>query len=74
MGVPNTRPDGFVRLERRALTLWPRIDRAALRRCGDDPDRIAAIVERRTSLTPEAIRTLLLMPDVSEDDASTWFG
>ena len=74
MGVPNPVPVGTVRLERRALSLWPRIDRAALRRCRDDPDRIAALVERRTSLTADAIRSLLLMPEVTEEDARTWFG
>ena len=74
MAMPKPPTPGTIRLERRALTLWPRIDRAALRRCGDNPDRIAALVEGRTSLTTEAIRSLLLMPEVSEDDARTWFG
>ena len=30
MGAPNPLPPGTVRLERRALKLWPRIDPAAL--------------------------------------------
>jgi hypothetical protein len=61
-------------MERRALALWPRLDRAALRRCHADPDRIAALVARRTALPPDAIRAILLMPEVSEEDAGTWFG
>ncbi len=61
-------------LERRALALWPRLDRAALRRCHQDPSRIAALVSHRTLLSPEAIKEMLLMPTVSDDEVSTWFG
>lgn len=61
-------------LERRALALWPRLDRAALRRCNQDPERIAALVARRTSMPPEAIKTVLEMPQVTEDETRTWFG
>jgi hypothetical protein len=61
-------------LERRALALWPRLDRAALRRCRQDPERISALVARRTAMPQEAIRSLLTMPPISEDDARTWFG
>lgn len=61
-------------LERRAMALWPRLDRAALRRCRQDPARIAALIARRTSLSPEAIKQVLLMPTVTDDDVSTWFG
>ena len=60
--------------ERRALALWPRLDRAALRRCNQDPERIAALVARRTSMPPEAIKSVLTMPSVSEDETRTWFG
>jgi hypothetical protein len=63
-----------VALERRALALWPRLDRAALRRCRQDPARIAALISRRTALSPEAIKQVLLMPTVSDEDVSTWFG
>ena len=63
-----------VTLERRAMALWPRLDRAALRRCRQDPSRIAALIARRTSLSPEAIKQVLLMPTVTDDDVSTWFG
>jgi hypothetical protein len=61
-------------VERRALALWPRLDRAALRRCRQDPARIAELIARRTTMPPEAIRHVLLMPAVTEDEVSTWFG
>ena len=61
-------------LERRALALWPRLNRAALRRCRQDPARIAELVARRTTLPPEAIRQVLLMPAVTDDEVRTWFG
>jgi hypothetical protein len=61
-------------LDRRALALWPRLHPTALRRCGHDPHRIAALVARRTSIPKEAILRLLTMPAVSDDDAATWFG
>lgn len=63
-----------VHFERRALALWPRLDRAALRRCRQDPDRIAALVARRTLMPREAIRSVLEMPPVTEDETRTWFG
>ncbi|HEX5827115.1 MAG TPA: hypothetical protein VFY23_06320 [Candidatus Limnocylindrales bacterium] len=61
-------------VERRALALWPRLDRAALRRCHEDPERIAALVARRTAMPVEAIKRVLTMPSVSEDETLTWFG
>lgn len=61
-------------LERRALAMWPRLERAALRRCHHDPRRIAALVARRTSIPPEAILRLLTMPVVSDDEVGIWFG
>jgi hypothetical protein len=61
-------------LERRALAMWPRLERTALRRCGHDPRRIAALVARRTSIPQDAILRLLTMPAVSDDDVGTWFG
>lgn len=66
--------NGPISVERRALALWPRLDPAALKRCRADPTRIAALVARRTALPPDAIRAILLMPEVSEEDATTWFG
>ncbi len=68
------RPAAAAALERRALALWPRLDRAALRRCRQDPARIAALISRRTALSPECIKQVLLMPAVSDEDVSTWFG
>lgn len=61
-------------LDRRALALWPRLKPNALRRCGHDPRRIAALVARRTSIPTEAILRLLTMPALSDDDVVTWFG
>ena len=61
-------------LERRALALWPRLDRRALRRCGDDPRRIAQFVSRRTSLSIEMIIGMLSTPLVSGQEIESWFG
>lgn len=60
----------------RALALWPRLDRDALRRCHDDPDRLVALIARRTTLDPGAIRRILERPDgsVTDEDRSLWFG
>ena len=68
------RTEGQGALERRALTLWPRLDRAALRRCRNDARRIAALVARRTTMPPEALLNMLTMPRVADDDIDTWFG
>jgi hypothetical protein len=61
-------------IRRRALLVWPRLDQSALRRCGSDPARVAALVGRRSNLPEEAIMGILLMPDVTEVEARTWFG
>lgn len=61
-------------LQRRALALWPRLDAPALRRCGDDPRRIARLVARRTPLSVEVIVVMLLTPSVSAQEAEFWFG
>jgi hypothetical protein len=65
---------GAVDLERRALALWPALDRAALGRCHNDPRNIASLVARHTALPPEAIASLLAMPRVDDADIGTWFG
>ena len=70
----SVRSEGADALERRALALWPRLDRAALRRCHNDARRIAALVARRTTMPPEAILNVLTMPRVADDDIGTWFG
>ena len=43
----------------RALLLWPRLDRARVRKVADDPARIAEIVERRTSQPRDVILAML---------------
>ena len=43
----------------RAMLLWPRLDRAKLRKFADDPARIAEIVGRRTSQPYDAILAML---------------
>ena len=73
-GGVSVRSEGPGSLERRALALWPRLDRAALRRCRNDARRIAALVARRTTMPPEAILNVLTMPPVADDDIGTWFG
>ena len=51
----------------RAMLLWPRLDRARLRKIADNPKRIAEIVERRTSQPFEVILAMLTrqMPALS---------
>lgn len=61
-------------LERRVLSMWPRFDRAAIRRVGHDPRRVAALVGQRTSMPEESILRLLTMPSLTDDEAGTWFG
>jgi hypothetical protein len=41
------------------MLLWPRLDRAKLRRCADDPVRIADLVARRTSQPYDVILAML---------------
>jgi hypothetical protein len=66
--------DAAEAIRRRALLVWPRLDPAALRRCGSDPYRVAALVGRRSSLPFEAIVGILTMPDLTEVETRTWFG
>ena len=58
----------------RALSIWPRLDRRALSRCACDPNRIARLVARRTSLPMDAILALVMGPTVSRLEVETWFG
>ena len=62
------------RIQRRAIALWPRLDRRAIARCGDDARCIVRVISRRTALPPYAIYPILFLPTVSEDEAATWFG
>jgi len=55
---PTFTPDA-VDARRRALALWPRLDAAKLARTCGEPDRVARLIERRTSLSREAIVRLL---------------
>ena len=43
----------------RAMLLWPRLDRARIRRIADDPARIAKLVQNRTSQPYEVILAML---------------
>jgi hypothetical protein len=46
----------------RALALWPRLERQRLARIRHDPNRVAALVSRRTTLSYVAILELLGAP------------
>jgi hypothetical protein len=61
-------------IDRRALTLWPGLDRRALASCRHDAERIVRLVGRRTRLPPTAIRRLLSAPTVSREEVAIWFG
>jgi hypothetical protein len=50
------------------------LDRAALRRCKADARQIAALIARRTTMPPDAILKVLLMPRVGDEEIGTWFG
>jgi hypothetical protein len=65
---------GVCRYSQRALNIWPRLDRRALSRCACDPERIARVVARRTSLPVEAIVWLITRPSVTSIEVETWFG
>ncbi len=65
--VSVAKPRGVSRRERqdaecyveRALLLWPRLDRARIRRFADNPARIAELVSRRTSQPYDVILAML---------------
>ncbi len=61
-------------IDRRARSMWPRLDPRALRRCRHDPRRIARLVARRSSLGVETILGMLVGPDISREEGETWFG
>ncbi len=67
-------PDAPCRIDRRALALWPGLDRRALARCRHDAACIARLVSRRTRVAPQTILALLAVPAVSPDEAARWFG
>jgi hypothetical protein len=51
--------------QRRALLIWPGLDRTRLRRTHGDPWKIAGLVADRTALSIEAILTLLMGIDAA---------
>jgi hypothetical protein len=51
------------RIRRRALLLWPRLDSARLARTAGDPQRIARLVARRSSLPSDVIVAMLTAAD-----------
>jgi hypothetical protein len=60
---PSTAPDnGYLE---RALLLWPRLDRARLRKVAGDPRRIAEMVAGRTSQPFEVILAMLVRQNPS---------
>ena len=66
---PGWEPDGgssreFGRqIRSRALILWPGLDRTRLARTAGDPQRVARLVEGRTSLSSERIVSMLMAGD-----------
>ena len=60
---PVARPDRGI-YQRRALFMWPGLDRRRLRHTQGDPWRIARLVASRTSLSLEAIVFLLMGPEI----------
>ena len=57
----STSPAGDVRS--RALATWPGLDRRKLTRTCGDPERVARLVERRTTLPRESILRILRASD-----------
>ena len=53
-------------LLQRAMSIWPRLDRQGLVRCGCDARKIAGYVARRTSHSVEAITTILEQGELAE--------
>lgn len=66
----NVQPTTY--LARRALTVWPRLDRRALSRCNGDVACITRLVSKRTALPPQSIRAILL--GHQDTDEELWFG
>ena len=55
---PQAQPDYYSR----ALALYPRLEPARLARCRRDPNRVAALISRRTTLPVKSILALLGAP------------
>jgi hypothetical protein len=58
-GTGPTLPLDAIDPRKRALAIWPRLDAAKLARTCGEPERVARLIERRTSLSREAIVRLL---------------
>lgn len=54
----------------RAMALWPRLERHRLARVRHDPNRMAALISRRTNLSRSAILDLLGAPDADGEAPS----
>jgi hypothetical protein len=52
-------PSDAIDPRRRALAIWPRLDAAKLARTCGEPERVARLIGRRTTLPKEAIIRLL---------------
>lgn len=52
-------PSAMIDYARRALSIWPGLDRDRLRRAHNDPVRISRLVAGRTSMAMESILVLL---------------
>ncbi len=66
--LPVTTPAMY---QRRALLIWPGLDRERLRRTHGDPWKIARLVASRTSLSTESILTLLMGISIAARAADT---
>ncbi len=53
------------------MLLWPRLDRARIRRVADNPGRIAEVVERRTSQPYAVILAMLTRKSTMQIAAPT---
>jgi hypothetical protein len=67
------RPTTTFYLER-AMLLWPRLDRARIRKVADDPSRIAEIVEHRTSQPYAVILAMLTRQSPAMDTSARQAG
>ncbi len=60
---PQAKPDYYCR----ALALYPRLEPARLARVRRDPNRVAALISRRTTLPVKSILALLGAPQEAGD-------
>ena len=77
-GPASLKPETQVRAQttshlERAMLLWPRLNRAQIRKVADDPGRIAEIVEARTSQPYDVIVAMLTRQTSTHDSAEDPF-